>query len=148
MDAVKFDINTPFTLFFEAIDSQKRKVKGSELVIEHDESKAFVTHAAYDFFDSSFLVYNNKLLQSSIVEFEGLEWDDLRYIGTDYNRNILNHYEKLPHAISRKILKWLDDYKDYRWSIWGESEKVEEVQQIFLSDYIKDLPDVIKNWKD
>lgn len=146
MENIKFDINIPFTLFFEAVDSKKGKIKGSELVIDYDESVTFITHAAYDFFDTSFLIYNNKSLQNDPVEFEGLEWDDLRYIGTDYNQNIINHYEKSP--VSHKIQQWLKVHKAFRWVIWGESEKIEEVRQIFLSDYIEDLPDVIKNWKD
>ncbi|UJF17242.1 hypothetical protein L0B53_00245 [Vibrio sp. SS-MA-C1-2] len=139
-----FDITTEFNLIFEAVDRNKQIIPDSRLVLEHKESITIIRHAAYDFFDTSFIVYNDRKEELNSISFDGLAWDDLRYLDTEYNQTIIRHYQNL--NISSVFIEWLDRYKDFRWKIYGQSAQISEARRIYLSEFISDLPDIIKNW--
>ena len=147
MEKAEFNTNSPFNLFFEAVDSKNKPLKNTGLKLGYEDSLLFVKHAAYDFFDTSILIYIENSPQDNIVHV-GLEWDNLKDLDTDYNNQILNHYEKLTHIICSDILKWLRSNKAYRWVIYGMSNHINKVEKITLTNYIPELPEVIKNWKE
>lgn len=148
MNKTEFNIDVPFSLTFEAFDKEHRSIKGTRTTFNYEISKLFIQKAAYEFYDTSVLIYQDRKVQVKSVEHVGLEWDDLNDIETEYNVSILNHYESSNNPLLNGVLKWLKNNLSNRWVIYGEFNSVNDIKQISLNNYIDNLPERMKGWVD